>query len=66
MPMSNPCDDDRPDDDLPDAAALSHDTAPGLLVPADEEPRDTLARLLTAFIAAFGTDAGDHMDRVLA
>ena len=66
MPMINPFDDDRPEDALPETVALSHDAPPGLLVPPGEEPRDTLARLLTAFIAAFGTDAGDHMDRVLA
>lgn len=66
MPMIEPFDDDFADEAPSEASAPPPVPTTGLLVPPGEEPRDTLARLLTAFIEAFGAASGEQMDRVLA
>lgn len=63
MPSIDPFDDLFPEST---AASSSPITALSPLVDAGEDPRTTLARVLTALIGAFGTEAGEQMDRVLA
>lgn len=63
MPSTDPFDDLFPASHTP-----SSSPAASLFpfVDVDEDPRTTLARVLTALIGAFGTEAGEQMDRVLA
>ena len=63
MPSLDPFDDAFPASDPPTPPPHSH---PSSLVAPGEELRTTLARLLSALIAAYGTEAGEPMDRLLA
>jgi len=65
MPALDPFHDDDMLPDVPTALAPSVLTAPGSLVSAAADPRDTLARILEAFANAFGANAGAQADAVL-
>lgn len=63
MPSIDPFDDFFPESHTPSSPPI---TALLPLIDAGEDLRTTLVRVLTVLIGAFGTDAGQQMDRVMA